>query len=238
MSNGRLTDYGRAVEKMPVERPWAELLVNSDDDLVPFVAVMSGVESLHRMTREDRVLDGMLIPGSDHLTAYNVYAEAFTRYGYVGNVYGLPRQLFHDEIAEWAEAKGVLVKSLEDAALAMASVYRSLNAPLPTALPKATEATRARFSDLLAQVMPFDLVIDEETAWGESARVGSEGLRQLGRSGGHAAVLQRSVWDSTGVDRRDAAGPGAAAQACDVWREHDCLRRRTRSRASWCARAV
>ncbi len=203
VANGRLTDYGRAVEKMPVERPWAELLVNSDDDLVPFVAVMSGVESLHRMTREDRVLDGMLIPGSDHLTAYNVYAEAFTKYGYVGDVYGLPRQLFHEEIAEWAEAKGVLVKSLEDAALAMASVYRSLNAPLPRALPKATEATRARFTELLAQVMPFDLVLDEETAWGESARVGKTSV--CGSWGAVAGTL-RFFADRMGIPRASIEG--------------------------------
>ncbi len=203
VANGRLTDYGRAVEKMPVERPWAELLVNSDDDLVPFVAVMSGVESLHRMTREDRNLDGMLIAGSDHLTAYNVYAEAFTKFGYVGDVYGLPRQLFHDEIADWAELKGVLVKSLEDAALAMASVYRSLNAPLPKALPKATEATRARFSDLVAQVMPFDLVVDEETAWGESARVGKTSV--CGSWGGVAGTL-RFFADRMGIPRASIEG--------------------------------
>jgi ATP-dependent helicase HrpA len=203
VANGRLTDYGRAVEKMPVERPWAELLVNSDDDLVPFVAVMSGVESLHRMTREDRVLDGMVIPGSDHLTAYNVYAEAFTRFGYVDNVYGLPRQLFHDEIVDWAEAKGVLVKSLEDAALAMASVYRSLNAPLPTSLAKATEATRARFMDLLAQVMPFDLVLDEETAWGESARVGKTSV--CGSWGAVAGSL-RYFADRMGIPRASIEG--------------------------------
>jgi len=203
VANGRLTDYGRSVEKMPVERPWAELLVNSDDDLVPYVAVMSGVESLHRMTREDRVLDGMLIPGSDHLTAYNLYCEAFSKFGYVGNVYGLPRQLFHDEIAEWAELKGVLVKSLEDASLAMASVYRSLNAPLPTTLPKATEATRARFSELLAQVMPFDLVYDEQTAWGESARVGKTSV--CGSWGAVAGTL-RFFADRMGIPRASIEG--------------------------------
>ena len=32
VENGRLTRYGRAVEAMPVERAWAELLVNADDD--------------------------------------------------------------------------------------------------------------------------------------------------------------------------------------------------------------
>jgi hypothetical protein len=37
------------------------------------------------------------VPGSDHLTAYNVYAEAFKVAGYIGEVYGLPRHLFHEE---------------------------------------------------------------------------------------------------------------------------------------------
>ena len=42
IEDGRLTRYGRAVEKMPVEREWAELLVNADDALIPYLAVMSG----------------------------------------------------------------------------------------------------------------------------------------------------------------------------------------------------
>ncbi len=173
IEKGRLTRYGKLVEAMPVEREWAELLVNADDDLVPYLAVMSGVESLHRMTREERDLDGLIVPGSDHLTAYNVYAEAYRVAGYVGEVYGLPRHLFHEEeIAEWAERRGVLVKSIEDAALGMASVYRGLNMPLPAEMPMAHEATRRKFATLLAEYMPFDLVIDEETAWGEEARVG------------------------------------------------------------------
>src|SRR5207253_8305874 len=50
VEKGKLTRYGRAVEAMPTERPWAELLVNADDELVPYLAVMSSVESLHRMT--------------------------------------------------------------------------------------------------------------------------------------------------------------------------------------------
>jgi ATP-dependent helicase HrpA len=172
IENGRLTRYGRAVEKMPVEREWAELLVNADDSLIPNLAVMSGIDSLHRMTREERDLDGLILPGSDHLTAYNVYAEAYRVAGYVGEVYGLPRHLFHEEeITEWAERRGVLVKSIEDAALGMASVYRGLSMELPTEMPMAHDGTRRRFAELLAQFMPFDLVIDEQTAWGEEARV-------------------------------------------------------------------
>ena len=172
IEKGRLTRYGRAVEAMPVEREWAELLVNADDALVPYLSVMSGVESLHRMTREERDLDGLILQGSDHLTAYNVYAEAYRVAGHVGEVYGLARHLFEEEaMAEWAERRGVLVKSIEDAALGMASVYRGLGMPIPVEMPMAHEGTRRQFAALLAEYMPFDLVIDEQTSWGEEARV-------------------------------------------------------------------
>ena len=76
---GRLSRYGKAVEALPVDRAWAELIVNADADLVPYLAVMSSIESLHRMTREERDLDGLIVAGSDHLTTYNLYAEAFQR---------------------------------------------------------------------------------------------------------------------------------------------------------------
>src|SRR5512132_2307331 len=172
IEQGRLTRYGRAVEAMPVDREWAELLVNADDEVVPYLAVMSGVESLHRMTRDERDLEGLIVPGSDHLTAYNVYAEAFKVAGYIGEVYGLERHLFHEEeITAWAERRGVLVKSIEDAALGMASVYRGLSMRLPSHMPMANEGTRRAFALLLAEYMPFDLVIDEQTSWGEEARV-------------------------------------------------------------------
>jgi ATP-dependent helicase HrpA len=132
---------------------------------------MSAIESLHRMTREERDLTGLIVAGSDHLTAYNVYAEAFTQCGGVGEVYGLPRHLFDDRVEEWAERRGVLIKALEDAALALASVYRSVGLPLPTIMPRATDQIRRAFADLVAEYMPLDLVIDEETADGEPARV-------------------------------------------------------------------
>lgn len=171
VENGKLTRYGRAVEALPVDRPWAELLVNADDDLVPYVAVISGIESLHRMTREERDLGGLIVPGSDHLTAYNVYAEALSKCGFTGEVYGLPRHQFDDSVLEWAERRGVLVKSIEDAALGTASVYRSLGMPLPGKLPFARDHTYKQFAELLARTMPFDLVIDEQTRDGGNARV-------------------------------------------------------------------
>lgn len=200
---GKLTAYGRKVEAMPVDRPWAELLVHCDDELLPYVAVIASIESLHRMTREDRDLSGLIVPGSDNLTAYNVYAEAFTRCGFLGEVYGLPRQLFDDSVGTWAERRGVLVKALEDAALAMASIYRATGLPLPTEMPRVTPAVERRFVELLATIMPFDLVIDEQTAWGDEARVSKTSV--CGSWGAIAGTL-RYFADRWGVPRAAIEG--------------------------------
>ena len=171
IENGRLSNYGAAVEALPVDRAWAELLVHASEELVPYVAIMASIESLHRMTREERDLRGLLVPGSDNLTAYNLFADAYAAHGYRGDVYGLPRYLFAEGIEEWGEDRGALVKTVEDAALGMASIYRSLELDLPDTLPIAGERVARAFADLLARIMPFDLVIEERTASGEEARV-------------------------------------------------------------------
>ncbi len=204
IEEGRLSRYGRAVEALPVDRAWGELIVNGDDALLPLLAVMSGIDSLHRMTREGRDLEGLVVRGSDHLTAYNLYAEGFGAAGYVGEVYGLSRHLFDAErIAHWAERRGVLVKSLEDAALAMASVYRSVGLPLPTTMPFAREGTHRQFADLLARFMPFDLVIEEQTADGHEARVSKTSV--CGSWGAVAGSL-RYFADRQGIPRASIEG--------------------------------
>jgi ATP-dependent helicase HrpA len=203
IEQGRLTRYGREVEAMPVERPWGELLYHADTDLVPMVAVAANIESLHRMTREERDLRGLIVSGSDHLTAYNVYAEAVNKHGYPGEVYGLPRHLFRDAIDDWAQGRGVLVKAMEDVALGTASVYRQLELPLPERLPYAGDKTLAAFADLVAKIMPFDLVIDEETADGREARV-SRG--SVSGSWGAVAGTLRYFADRFGVPRASIEG--------------------------------
>ncbi|MEX2110572.1 MAG: DEAD/DEAH box helicase [Gemmatimonadaceae bacterium] len=209
IENGRLSRYGKAVEAMPVDRPWAELLVNADDELVPYLAVMSSIESLHRMTREERDLSGVTVPGSDHLTSYNLYAEAFTRCGYIGEVYGLPRHLFDESIEKWAERRGVLVKAIEDAALAMASVYRSLGMELPTKMVNARDHIYTKFAKLLAQYMPFDLVIDEQTAEAAEARVSKTSV--CGSWGPIAGDL-RYFADRSGIPRAAIEGTQIASE--------------------------
>jgi ATP-dependent helicase HrpA len=155
------------------------------------------------MTREDRDLHGVIVNGSDHLTAYNLYAEAVNQHGYLGEVYGLPRHLFEDALEEWAERRGVLVKAIEDTALGTASVYRSLELPLPKQLPYASKDIRRRWSDLIARIMPFDLVIDEHTADGQEARVSKT---SVAGSWGAVAGNLRYFADRYGVPRAAIEG--------------------------------
>jgi hypothetical protein len=202
--HGRLSPYGAPSRRCRSSGAWAELIVNAEDELLPFLAVMSSVESLHRMTREERDLDGVVVHGSDNLTAYNLYAEAYREAGYIGEVYGLSRHLFDEErAARWAERRGVLMKSVEDAALAMASVYRSVGLALAESMPWASDRVYRRFQELLARFMPFDLVIDEETAWGEHARVSKTSV--CGSWGAIAGTL-RYFADRFGVPRASIEG--------------------------------
>ena len=202
--NGRLSKYGKAVESLPVDRAWAELIVNAQPELVPYLAVVSSIESLHRMTREERNLRGLIVEGSDHLTAYNLYAEAYQAAGYVGEVYGMPRHLFESEaIAQWAEERGVLVKAIEDAALATACLFRGVNLKLPDKMPLVSKSVQGKFSDLLAQWMPFDLAIDETLSDGSEARVGRSSM--CGPDGAIIGDL-RYFADRNGIPRASIEG--------------------------------
>ena len=204
IEEGRLTRYGREVEAMPVDRSWGELLVHAGAELAPIVAVCSNIDSLHRMTREERDLEGVRVNGSDHLTAYNFFAEAVNKHGYLGEVYGLPRHLFDEEgLAEWAEGRGVLVKAIEDIALGAASVFRAIELPLTEKLPYAGRELQRQWIDLVARIMPFDLVIDEHTADRQEARVSRN---SVAGSWGAVAGSLRFFADRFGVPRAAIEG--------------------------------
>ena len=204
IETGRLTRYGREVEALPVERAWAELLVHADAGQLPLVAGASGVDSLHRMTREERDLHGVLVAGSDHLTGYNLLAEAVNRCSMIGEVHGLRRHIFDEEqLAEWADRRGVLVKAVEDGALGMAAAYRALDLELPATLPHADHVRRASFLDLVARIEPFDLVLDEQTADGQPVRIAKTSV--AGSWGAIAGTL-RYFADRFGVARASIDG--------------------------------
>jgi hypothetical protein len=197
-----------------VERPWGELLAQAEATLLPVLAACSSVDSLHRMTREERDLQGVLVAGSDHLTAYNLYAEAVNQHGFLGEIHSLPRHLFEDGLDLWAERRGVLIRSIEDIALGMASVYRALEQPLPRQLPMVSHDLHNAFADLVSRVGPFDLVIDERTADGQEARVSRT---SVAGSWGAVAGPLRFFADRFGVAR---AGIEGTTLSYDLIRRH------------------
>jgi hypothetical protein len=71
----------------------------------------------------------------------------------------------------------------------------------------ARDDVHRRFGDLLARFMPFDLVIDEETAWGESARVSKTSV--AGTWGAIAGSL-RFFADRQGIPRASIEGTQVA----------------------------
>jgi hypothetical protein len=97
----------------------------------------------------------------------------------------------------------VLVKAVEDAALGMASVYRAIGVPLRSTMPNAGDQELRAFQQLLAEYMPFDLVIDEETANGDEARVSKTSVcGSWGAIGGEI----RYFADKLGIPRASIEG--------------------------------
>jgi ATP-dependent RNA helicase HrpA len=74
---------------------------------------------------------------------------------------------------------------------------------LPTTMPSVTEDVRRAYVDLLARIMPFDLVIDEETADGQEARVSKS---SVAGSWGPVAGKLRFFADRFGVPRASIDG--------------------------------
>ena len=204
VENGRLTRYGREVEAMPVERAWGELLVHADAELTPMVAVCSNIDSLHRMTREERELHGALVNGSDHLTAYNLYAEAVNQYGNSARCTGCRATCSRRRNSPHGPSGAACwSRRSRTRRSGTASVYRALELPLPRTLPYASKEIRRKWIDLLARVMPFDLVIDEHTADGQEARVSKT---SVAGSWGAVAGNLRFFADRFGMPRAGIEG--------------------------------
>ena len=82
-------------------------------------------------------------------------------------------------------------------------MYRSLELPLPKQLPYASKEMRKAWTELLARIMPFDLVIDEHTADGQEARVSKS---SVAGSWGAVAGNLRYFADRFGVPRAGIEG--------------------------------
>jgi hypothetical protein len=183
-----LTEYGEKIERLPVDRAWAEMIIHAqrgeNPDLLMIVMAVASIESLYSLIRRgpDEINYGDLaVSGSDHLTSYNIFALAMQYFGYVkpsrddagleyafeGNfiskkvVNGQPEKEIGEFIA-WCDENRFNAKAIKEVAIALKSVYRQIRAPLPEPqdflLVDKGTDIHDMFVDLLARVQSLDFV--------------------------------------------------------------------------------
>jgi hypothetical protein len=185
---GTLTEYGEAVEQLPVTPAWAEILVHAgkmgDARFFNVVVGCAGIDSLHSLIRKETDLSNVGVSGSDHLTGYNIVAVALRKFGSIEGSGGDVNYEFRGdyvnkdfdgksglqtvekgEFIEWCECHGFNGKAIREAALAMKSIYHQLGMQLPQ--PSAFGSVMANgafatdFVRLLATVGSLDFVRNE-----------------------------------------------------------------------------
>ena len=144
------------------------------------------------MTREERDLHGLIVNGSDHLTAYNLYAEAVNQHGYSARSTGCRVMCSKKGSRSGPSGAGCSSRRSRTRRSVWRSVYRSIELPLPKQLPYAGEGDPRGNSELLARV--HAVRPGDRRAYGRrpgGARFEDVGGRKLGSGGGQASILRR-----------------------------------------------
>ena len=145
-----------------------------------------------------------MVNGSDHLTAYNLYAEAVNQHGYLGEVYGLPAPPVRGRARRMGGAARRLVKAIEDTALGTGfgvSVARAAAAEAVARTPRKEIRTQlGRAARAVHAVRPRDRRAHRRRPGG--AGLQDIGGGKLGRGGGQP----RFFADRFGIARASIEG--------------------------------
>lgn len=199
--DSKLTELGKKVERLPVQPSWGEILVKAEEDgnkgLFNIVVVAACTDQLFKLTRREWNRNcGLVVRGSDHLTAYNIVATAFKKFGRISESYeGLEYRFSGDWISgygadrqvgafiDWCDENGFVAKEIKNIALAIKSVYRQTRARLPDPISNfpvvvPDSALHRKFIDVVARVQSLDFVQYEQnsfagTVWANSGSVAS-----------------------------------------------------------------
>ncbi len=191
---GLLTDYGRAIDKLPVPTMWGELILHAfgkSMDVGYVMATVAAIESLHKLVRnwrDNHRAGEYRVEGSDHLTAYNIVATAIRQFARIGrlngNGNGLRDYYFRDEFYKWCKENGFSIRAIRDAAMGLRSILQKIGAHLITDLPQVTDEIKKDFVEVLAQVQSLDTVCD-----GYNSEAGTVFKYQNGSAGVYGVVV-------------------------------------------------
>lgn len=223
-----LTAYGKAVESLPVEPHWAEVLVRAQEsgdlNLLYTAIVCASCESLYALLGKDADLDGLAVSGSDHLTSFNIIAAALGKFGFVKKENGdigykfrgdwirkQSRETEKGEFIAWCDENGVRTKAIKEVALAMKSICRQLGMDLPDpqtfTLIESGDRVHKDFVDVLARTQSLDYVHNERnsqagTVWAAQCSMASaESVLGVVRHWADKRGYQRATIEGTEIPR-------------------------------------
>lgn len=211
-----LTEYGRKVERIPCSVEWAELIANSSPETLYAAIICSASSGIFRMLREGvdfaSSFAEFIVPGSDHLTLYNIIAYAISNFAEIADSKGYTEYEFRQkEFYAWTDKKGIRAREIEEIALALKSILHNLKMPIPEKLPQADEHLRNEFVKLLARVGSLDFVRNERDIYGNEVWAERISLCEAGS----AVSGTIDAWeDSYGTIRRAIGGTVIPAELC------------------------
>ena len=144
-----LTELGKRVERLPLKSSWGEIIdasIRENNRGLSMISIVCGsIAKLFGITRREWNQNcGVVVAGSDHLTAYNIVATALGKFGVLkdgpnGFEYRFRGDFAHGsgenrqvgEFIKWCDENGFVAREIKDIALAMRSVYRALGMTMP-----------------------------------------------------------------------------------------------------------
>lgn len=160
-----LTEYGEKVGRFPVARVWAEHLAQTEDEMLPFLVVVSACPSLYSMLNREGSYDikEFIVPDNDFLTKYRIVQYVIDYFTYVWVDEATDEQSFRlrTDFFDWAKAKGIYAKTIKEILISIAAICRALNVDLKqvhSQFPDVDDEVTRKFKELVVKVNGLSLV--------------------------------------------------------------------------------
>lgn len=166
-AEGKLTEFGKKVEKIPVVRVWAEHLAelaeDNDNELLSVMVVVSCISSLHGLlNRNESNIKDFVVKGNDFLTAYTLIEIIIN---YMTSVvidpdFGHPEYRLEKFFFKWCKETGIYPKEVQTILSAISAVCRALKIELFEELPRICEENdlEERFNQFLVDISALEYV--------------------------------------------------------------------------------
>lgn len=162
-----LTDLGERVERLPVGCRWGEIIATAKGldvvDLLFVVCIVASIGELYGITGKklQKYADPNVVQGSDHLTGYNIVAEALRQFGKPNDA-GTAYRIGGNDYDSWCRQWGYSGKEIRHVVMRFMTVLRAVGEQLPKLqdimVVDCGELLHLGFVELLAMVQSLEYV--------------------------------------------------------------------------------